>query len=43
MARLRFALLLGMTVLASAQPAWKPSTDWGRWRLGQKADLEFLQ
>ncbi len=22
---------------------WKPSTDWGHWRLGQKPDLEFLQ
>ena len=23
--------------------AWKPDTDWGHWRLGQKADLEFLK
>jgi len=23
--------------------AWHPITDWGHWRLGQKADLEFLK
>lgn len=22
---------------------WKPNTDWGHWRLGQKADLDFLE
>jgi hypothetical protein len=22
---------------------WKPNTEWGHWRLGQKADLEFLK
>jgi hypothetical protein len=25
------------------QKPWKPLVDWGHWRLGQKADLEFLQ
>jgi hypothetical protein len=33
-----------MFLLAVAQePTWKPDTDWGHWRLGQKADLEFLK
>jgi hypothetical protein len=43
MIRLRFFLLLGITLFASAQTGWKPSNDWGRWRLGQKADFEFLR
>jgi len=28
---------------AGAQESWRPSTDWGHWRLGQKPDLEFLK
>jgi hypothetical protein len=40
--------LLAVTALlitfAQEKPsAWKPDTDWGHWRLGQKADLEFLK
>jgi hypothetical protein len=40
-----FFLFLCVTQLGQAQAVqgWKPSTDWGHWRLGQKADLEFLQ
>ena len=26
-----------------AQQQWKPDVDWGHWRLGQKADLDFLK
>lgn len=26
-----------------AEADWKPNTDWGHWRLGQKSDLDFLQ
>jgi hypothetical protein len=43
MTRLCFAFLLGIASFLSAQPSWKPSTDWGHWRLGQKPDLEFLR
>jgi hypothetical protein len=43
MTLLRSALLLSVAVLASAQESWKPTNDWARWRLGQKADLEFLK
>lgn len=43
MARIRFAFLFSIVLFASAQESWKPSTDWGRWRLGQKPDLEFLK
>ncbi len=28
--------------LKTQQP-WKPSTDWGHWRLGHRTDLEFLE
>lgn len=28
--------------IAVALNDWKPSTDWGHWRLGHKTDLEFL-
>ena len=35
-----FALLVG----SQEHPAvWKPDTDWGHWRLGQRADVEFLK
>jgi hypothetical protein len=27
---------------AIAQQPWKPSTDWGHWRLGHRAELSFL-
>ncbi len=43
MARIRFAFLFSIALFASAQESWKPSTDWARWRLGQKPDLEFLK
>ena len=37
-------LLVTAFLLAFAQEKpWKPDTDWGHWRLGQKADLEFLK
>ncbi|MEJ2637356.1 MAG: hypothetical protein P8184_18970, partial [Calditrichia bacterium] len=39
-------LLLGLFIFpgfAQEQDAWKPLADWGHWRLGQKADLDFLQ
>ena len=43
----RYALLIVTTLLvtfAQEKPGtWKPDTDWGHWRLGQKADLEFLK
>ena len=33
-----------MVTFAQDKPAtWTPDTDWGHWRLGQKADLEFLK
>lgn len=45
--RLICALLLSVALMlpafTRAQDAWKPVVDWGHWRLGQKADLEFLQ
>ncbi len=43
MALIRFAFFLSIAIVASAQQTWKPATDWARWRLGQKADLEFLK
>ena len=43
MALIRFAFFFSIAIFASAQESWKPSTDWGRWRLGQKADLDFLK
>ena len=43
----RYALLIVTALLvtfAQEKPGtWKPDTDWGHWRLGQKADLEFLK
>jgi hypothetical protein len=42
-----YALLLIVALMLPgfirAQDSWKPLVDWGHWRLGQKADLEFLQ
>ena len=42
-----FALLvvaaLMVTFAQEKSESWKPDTDWGHWRLGQKADLEFLK
>ncbi len=35
------ALLLLVT--CQREKEWRPVVDWGHWRLGQKADLEFLQ
>ena len=35
--------LLFLAIANGQQPAFKPIVDWGHWRLGQKADLEFLQ
>jgi hypothetical protein len=33
-----------MVTFAQEKPGtWTPDTDWGHWRLGQKADLEFLK
>jgi hypothetical protein len=33
-----------MVTFAQDKPGtWTPDTDWGHWRLGQKADLEFLK
>ncbi len=33
-----------MSVAFGASPdGWKPSTDWGHWRLGHRPDLDFLQ
>ena len=44
---IRYALLIVTTLVvtfAQETPAiWTPDTDWGHWRLGQKADLEFLK
>lgn len=35
---------LAMLVLGQEHPAgWTPDTDWGHWRLGQRADVEFLK
>jgi len=43
----RYALLAVtafLVALAQEKSApWIPNTDWGHWRLGQKADLEFLK
>lgn len=36
-----FALLF--LFCSKTSETWQPSTDWGHWRLGQKADLEFLK
>ena len=44
---IRYALLVVTTLMvtfAQEKPGtWTPDTDWGHWRLGQKADLEFLK
>ena len=44
---IRCALLVVTTLMvlfAQEKPGtWTPDTDWGHWRLGQKADLEFLK
>jgi len=38
------SLTLLFFIMSYAQPPeFKPLVDWGHWRLGQKADLEFLQ
>lgn len=39
------ALFFMVFVFSCSEPTatWQPSTDWGHWRLGQKADLEFLK
>ena len=34
---------LMVTFAQEKSESWKPDTDWGHWRLGQKADLEFLK
>ena len=35
---------LALLVLGQEHPAvWTPDTDWGHWRLGQRADVEFLK
>jgi hypothetical protein len=43
MAAIRYIFLLSVALSASSPQSWKPSTEWGRWRLGQKADPEFLK
>jgi hypothetical protein len=46
--RIRIALLgvaaaiIFLALFAGTIDGWKPSTDWGHWRLGHKTDLEFL-
>lgn len=43
--RLLMSMAVAMIFLVSFAATideWKPSTDWGHWRLGQKADPEFL-
>src|SRR5512141_2142363 len=44
---IRYALLVVTTLIvafAQEKPGtWIPDTDWGHWRLGQKADQEFLK
>jgi hypothetical protein len=37
------AVILLAACSARAQQSWKPSTDWAHWRLGHKADTEFLE
>ncbi|HYK87317.1 MAG TPA: alpha-amylase family protein [Acidobacteriota bacterium] len=39
--RLVFSFLLAAASAVAQQP-WKPSTDWGHWRLGHRAELDFL-
>ena len=39
-------ILLGMILLTlscTTNTDWKPSTDWGHWRLGHHSDEQFLQ
>ncbi|HPG38955.1 MAG TPA: beta-galactosidase [bacterium] len=36
-------MMLSLCVKSNQTQVWKPLADWGHWRLGQKADLEFLQ
>ena len=40
-----FVLILLLTCISFGQDKsnWEPLADWGHWRLGQKADLEFLK
>ncbi|GAB4362975.1 MAG: hypothetical protein Kow0042_00460 [Calditrichia bacterium] len=42
-----FLLIAALFLLTGCQKRekteWRPLVDWGHWRLGQKADLEFLQ
>lgn len=37
------AVLVCLGILNAQEQTFKPVVDWGHWRLGQKADLEFLQ
>ena len=37
------ALVCAIALQAGEKLEWKPSTDWGHWRLGQKADTSFLR
>ena len=39
----RFILILVLSAaFAAGQQPWKPNTDWGHWRLGHRAELDFL-
>jgi hypothetical protein len=38
-----FIMLLSVVFIGGQEQDFKPLVDWGHWRLGQKADLEFLQ
>lgn len=38
-----FVFMLIFLFCSKPTKTWQPNTDWGHWRLGQKADLEFLK
>jgi len=43
--KIYIALLIALGFILTCQNSsqdWEPNTDWGHWRLGQKADPEFL-
>jgi hypothetical protein len=41
---LSLSLILSLICVSNGQEkyTWQPLADWGHWRLGQKADPEFL-
>jgi hypothetical protein len=41
-AKLYFWIVAFVAFCSPEPSAWKPLVDWGHWRLGQKADLNFL-